>query len=514
MTTPQPVPANFPVMQVPTSIDFTSKDYPAFIQSMLAYAGRTFPQWNTTSEGDIGVAILETVAYVADIISYYGDRITQEAYLPTATQRVSLLNIAQLLGYQVSNGAPATGQVTFQTETNWPATMVEIGTQVATSISVQASQLLGGANAPVVYQTTETVVVPANGGTITANVSQGITYTQTPIGTSDGTVAQVLAIPQLGVQNGTVSVYVQDATDSGITQWNYYAFLVDAGPEDLAFTTYVDQHGQTFVEFGDGLNGLIPALGMNVYATYTTTVGAAGNVAAGVVSSIVTPVTGVSIQQLADGTYNSTLMSGGADPESNDTIRANAPLTFTTQNRAVSVDDFANLALNVPGVLMSVAIGNHSTSVALYVLGPNFQGPGPGLVQDILEFFEGKTLAGVSLSVLAPAQIPVDVGSNSNPVQLYVLPNYAQQTVLANVKAALQAFLSPPNQQFGALITISELYLTIMAVAGVGYCIIPVFTREDVTQTGTTSIQMRPTEIANAGNLYFTVSGGLGSSTP
>src|SRR5581483_12014857 len=214
------------------------------------------------------------------------------------------------------------------------------------------------------------------------------------------------------------------------------------------------------------------------------------------------------------GAYNSTLMSGGADPESNDTIRANAPLTFTTQNRAVSVDDFANLALNVPGVLMSVAIGNHSTSVALYVLGPNFQGPGPGLVQDILEFFEGKTLAGVSLSVLAPAQIPVDVGSNSNPVQLYVLPNYAQQTVLANVKAALQAFLSPPNQQFGALITISELYLTIMAVAGVGYCIIPVFTREDVTQPGTTSIQMRPTEIANAGNLYFTVSGGLGSSTP
>src|SRR5581483_4407036 len=145
--------------------------------------------------------------------------------------------------------------------------------------------------------------------------------------------------------------------------------------------------------FGDGLNGLIPALGMNVYATYTTTVGAAGNVAAGVVSSIVTPVTGFSIQQLADGTYNSTLMSGGADPESNDTIRANAPLTFTTQNRAVSVDDFANLALNVPGVLMSVAIGNHSTSVALYVLGPNFQGHGPGLVQDILEFFEGKTLA-------------------------------------------------------------------------------------------------------------------------
>lgn len=512
MSTPQSIPANYPVMQVPTAQDFTSKDYSAFVQSMLAYAGQTFPDWNTTSQGDIGVAILEVVAYVCDIISYYGDRITQEAYLPTATQRVSLLNIAQLLGYQVSNGAPATGTVVFVTEPNWPATSVPAGTQVATSVSVQASQLLGGSDAPAVYQTTQSAVVPANGGTAVVPVSQGVTYTQTSLGTSAGTVAQTFAIPQLGVLGGSVSTFVQDATDSGITQWNYLAFLVDAGPEDYAFTTYVDQTGQTYIEFGDGLNGLIPALGMNVYATYTTTIGAAGNVAAGVVQSVVTPVTGVSIQQLANGTYNSSLMSGGADPESDDTIRANAPLTFTTQNRAVSVDDFANLALNVPGVLMSTAIGNHSTSVALYVLGPNYQGPGPGLVQDILSYFQGKTLAGVSLSVLAPAQVLVDIGSSGNPVQLYVLPNYAQQTVQNNVTAALQAFLSPPNQQFAALITISEIYLTIMSVAGVGYCVIPVITREDVVQAGTTSIQMRPTEIANSGQFYVTISGGLGST--
>ncbi len=86
----QSIPANYPVMQVPTSTDFTSKDYSAFVQSMLGYAAQIFPQWNTTSEGDIGVAILEVVAYVCDIVSYYGDRIVQEAYLPTASQRVSL----------------------------------------------------------------------------------------------------------------------------------------------------------------------------------------------------------------------------------------------------------------------------------------------------------------------------------------------------------------------------------------------------------------------------------------
>lgn len=487
----------------------TSKDYAAFVQSMLAYAAQIFPQWNTTSQGDIGVAILETCAYVGDILSYYGDRITQEAYLPTATQRVSLLNIAQLLGYTVSNGAPATGTVTFQTEPNWPATTVPAGTQVATGVTVQASILLGGSIAAAIYQTDSTVVVPANGGAVVANVTQGITYTKQSMGTSNGSVAQVFSIPQLGVLNGSVRVLVQDATDSGITEWSYYAFLVDAGPENFAFTTYVDQHGQTWIEFGDGLNGLIPALGMHIFATYTTSVGAAGNVAAGVVTTMFTAITGVGIQYLPNGTFNSSLMSGGADPESSDTIRRNAPRTFTTQKRAVSTDDFGNLALNVPGVLMSTAIGNHSTSVALYVLGPNYKAPGPGLVQNILTYFEGKTLAGVSLSVLAPSVVLIDVGSLASPIQLHVMDNFNQAAVQANVQAALQAFLSPPNQTFGSLLTVSELYLTVMSVAGAGYVLIPLFTREDTVQATTNSIQMRPTEIINPGKLFFSSSGGI-----
>ena len=476
---------------------------------MLAYAGQIFPQWNTTSQGDIGVAILETCAYVGDILSYYGDRITQEAYLPTATQRVSLLNIAQLLGYVVSNGSPATGTVTFATEPNWPATTVPAGTQVATGVSVQASVLLGGSIAAAIYQTDSTVVVPANGGSVVANVTQGITYSKQSVGTSNGSVAQTFSIPQLGVLNGSVHVFVQDATDAAISEWSYYAFLVDAGPESFAFTTYVDQNGQTWIEFGDGLNGIIPALGMHIFATYTTSVGAAGNVAAGVVTTMYTAITGVGIQYLPNGKFNSSLMSGGADPESNDQIRRAAPLTFTTQNRAVSTDDFGNLALNVPGVLMSTAIGNHSTSVALYVLGPNYQAPGPGLVANILSYFEGKTLAGVSLSVLAPALILVDVGSLASPIQLNVLPTFNQAAVQANVQAALQAFLSPPNQVFGALLTVSELYQTVMAVAGVGYTLIPLFTRQDTIQATTNSIQMRPTEIVNPGTMYFSSSGGI-----
>ena len=116
-----PLPQNIQVLALPTTIDYTSKDYTGFYQSMMAFAQQVFPDWTPSSEGDFGVALVELLSMCLDIMSYYGDRISQEAYLPTATQRLSLLNISQLLGYIPSNGSPATGTVTSRpSQVAWP----------------------------------------------------------------------------------------------------------------------------------------------------------------------------------------------------------------------------------------------------------------------------------------------------------------------------------------------------------------------------------------------------------
>jgi uncharacterized phage protein gp47/JayE len=511
-----PIPAGYPVMQVPTALDYTSKDYSSFLASMLTYAAIIFPQWNTSSEGDFGKALLECVAYGFDILSYYGDRITQEAYLPTATQRLSLLNIAATLGYLATNGAPSSGYVTFVTENPWPATTVPAGTQVASTASAVVSPLLGGGSQTPIFETQADVIVPANAGTVQVEVLQGETEVFTAIGMSDGTSGQSFSIPQLGVDTTTISIFVQTSTPSqnlgevDYAEWNGVSWLVDASPSATAYSVSTDENDVTWINFGDNLNGLVPALNMTIWACYRVIIGAAGNLAAGQVSTIVTPISGVSIGFLGDGvTPNSTAMTGGADPESNDSIRANAPVAFQVQNRAVSADDFASLALNVPGVLMSTAVGNHSTSISLYVLGPDYGPAGPGLVESILDYFDPLQLAGVSLSVVAPDVVLVDVGSSGNNMQLVVADNYAQASVVNNVTSALQAFISPPNVHFGQLLNVSDLYEQVTAVAGVLYCIIPVFTREDNVQTGTASIQFRPTEIPSWGSLFMTTTGGI-----
>ena len=495
-------PNYYTALQPPTTIDYTSKDWTGFVTSMLNYAQVAFPDWDTSSQGDFGVMLIELFAYICDIMSFYGDRLTQEAYLPTTTQRLSILNLAQLLGYTPTNGSPATGTVTFQTADPSPSVIVPAGTQLTTGFITSSDQ-------PVIFQVNEGVTVPENGGTVTASVTQGQTYSMVALGTSTGTAGQSFQIPQSDVEDGTVTVSVSSV--SGNVEWNQVQFLVDSQGSDLVYSLYVDQNQNTWIQFGDNISGAIPGIGLSIYATYTIGVGSAGNQPAGSVGIFVTPVTGVFVpfQSAGSTLFQSSAMGGGSDPETNDQIRANAPQAYATQQRAVSSDDFASLALNVPGALMTQAVANHATSVTLFVLGPNYQAADSGLQANILNYFSGKTLAGVSLTMGSPDLVAVDVGTSGTGITLQVMPNYNQGVVVANVTTALQAALSPPNSQFGELLQVSAIYSAVMSVPGVEYTIINVMTREDVTQDSTNPIQFRQSEIPVSGNIYINASGGI-----
>lgn len=497
-------PNYYTALQPPTSIDYTSKDWIGFVTSMLNYAQVIFPEWDTSSQADFGLMLVQLFAYMGDILSFYGDRLTQEAYLPTATQRLSILNIAQLLGYVPTNGSPSTGTVVFQTTPGSVAVTLPAGTQLATNFNTDINQ-------PVIFETDTGISVPANGGTVTANVTQGITYSMVALGTSTGFADQVFKIPQANVEDNSVQVFVLSSAGN-VQQWNQVQFLVDSSEDNLVFSISVDQHQVTNIQFGDNINGAIPGIGLTIYATFTVGIGSAGNVPAGSVGTFVTPVPNVFVPFQSSGSvlYQSSAMTGGSDPETNDQIRANAPAAYQVQKRAVSSDDFSALALNVPGVLMAEAVANHATSVTLFVLGPNYQPADTGLQANILEYFQGKTLAGTTLTLGTPALVPVDVGVTGNGIILQVAPNYNQGVVVANVTTALQAVLSPPNAFFGIELQISQLYSAVMSVPGVVYTIINNFDREDVPATSNTApIQFRLSECPVAGNIFIQASGGV-----
>jgi hypothetical protein len=96
-----------PELRVEPSIDYYAKDYASFRQALLDLIPTLVPEWTERHEADLGIALVELLAYVGDHLSYYQDAVANEAYLETARQRISVRRHAKLVDYNMHDGASA-----------------------------------------------------------------------------------------------------------------------------------------------------------------------------------------------------------------------------------------------------------------------------------------------------------------------------------------------------------------------------------------------------------------------
>jgi len=93
--------------------DVTRADLLYYLMDADQATPNPFEKWRAGTEGDYHTMLIELWAYLADILTFYQERIANEAYLPTATQRDSSLRLAELIGYRPNPGAAASALVAF-----------------------------------------------------------------------------------------------------------------------------------------------------------------------------------------------------------------------------------------------------------------------------------------------------------------------------------------------------------------------------------------------------------------
>lgn len=86
------------------SIDYLAKDYDSFLRGMLDMLPTRLPGWQTRTEADLGMALLELFAFLGDQLSYYQDRVANEGYLRTAGQYESVRRLLALIDHQLFPG--------------------------------------------------------------------------------------------------------------------------------------------------------------------------------------------------------------------------------------------------------------------------------------------------------------------------------------------------------------------------------------------------------------------------
>jgi hypothetical protein len=133
-----PVPGLQPPKTMRAEIDYLTKDYAGYRQLMLDRLAVLMPQWQERNAADLGVALVESLAFVADQLSYRQDAVATEAYLGTARRRVSIRRHARLVDYFMHEGKNARALVHIGVSADLA---VPKGTRLLTALSGQSTRV-------------------------------------------------------------------------------------------------------------------------------------------------------------------------------------------------------------------------------------------------------------------------------------------------------------------------------------------------------------------------------------
>lgn len=144
--------------------------------------------------------------------------------------------------------------------------------------------------------------------------------------------------------NSTLKVYVNDV------EWKEADSLSGLGAKDRVFVSETDDADKTTITFGNGKQGARLPTGLeNIKAIYRNGIGKPGNVKAGQITQLLTRPLGVK------AITNPLEASEGADKETRDQARENAPLAVQALDRLVSVTDYADFTRTFAGIGKAVA---------------------------------------------------------------------------------------------------------------------------------------------------------------
>jgi hypothetical protein len=96
------------------SIDYTSRDFNSIKADLVGYAKRYYPDsFKDFNDAAFGALVLDSVAYVGDILSFYLDYQVNESFLDTALEYNNVVRLGRQLGYKYSSTAVSTGEAQF-----------------------------------------------------------------------------------------------------------------------------------------------------------------------------------------------------------------------------------------------------------------------------------------------------------------------------------------------------------------------------------------------------------------
>ena len=415
-------------------ISTTELDFDAIKSNLKTYLQGQTQFSDYDFEGSSLSVLLDILAYNTHYNALYTNLAVNESFLDSASKRSSIVSRAKEIGYIPHSATSATAKVNIvvSNTTSTPATL--------TIPALQAFTATVDGTTYNFYNTSDEVAT-----------LDGSTYTFTNVEIKEGTPLQFkyeasdntrYFIPNNNVDLSTVKVRVQENASST----TFETFVRDEdileldGESKVFFVKEIDNQLYE-LEFGNDIVGKGIANGNIVTIDYMTTNKDEANGARLFSYNGVTLLGGT----LAVSTVLSA--SGGSDIEDIESIRYNAPRYYTSQNRAVTIEDYKTIIFKSFPEAQSINIWGGEDNIppqygkVFIAIKPKSTDVLTASQKDVLinEILKNKNVVSITPELVDPTYINLEVTST-----VYYNPNLTTRS-LSDIKALIIAEINDYN---------------------------------------------------------------------
>ncbi|WP_217376841.1 baseplate J/gp47 family protein [Paenarthrobacter ureafaciens] len=395
-------------MSIPVP-NLDDRDFSDLVAGARERIRQVAPEWTDLSVHDPGITIVEAFAYLTDTLMYRVNRVPDKLYavylnlLGTALYPPSCAET--VLEFSRASAANADEEI-----------RIPRGTQVSCPPGVP------GTSQPL-FTTTAAATLASGQASVLVSAADVTMYDAVPIGAGTGRPGQSMVIPNAPIVSGAglaIAVEVPPGTrlasgEAVLVDGKPFRYcqeveaFADAGPGEVPVRIDRSAGVVMFAWWDEESAGrsdpaLVPGPGAEVRAWYRSGGGASGNVGAGQLTVLRTPVPGAKVTNPEPAT-------GGRDGESLENALRRAPQDFQARDRAVTVRDYEVLARRHGGVARARAF----TRRDLWAFAR------PGEVEIVLVPF-----------------VPAGRGPGNSPVRAADLEAQSREEVRSEVEACLR----------------------------------------------------------------------------
>ena len=342
--------------------------------------------------------LLDTLAYNTHYMAFNANMVANEMFLDSASLRSSIVSHAKTLGYETTSSRAPIATINVSLSTTAPTKTMPAGTAFTSTVDGTSYQFVTISD--ITASNSTGTSVPFDNVTVYEGTYVISKYV---VDTSDIDQRFILTDPRSDTTTLTVKIQTS-ATDTTTTTYTKATDITQLATTSTVYYLQEVETGRYEVYFGDGIVSQALSDGNIVQLQYVVTNKGESNGA----SSFSSPASIDGVSSISVTTVSSA--TGGAEPESLQSIKLNAPLDYSSQGRAVTTKDYEVYVKRLFPTTKSVSVwggedGSYDTSTGVS------ETPEYGKVFISIKSTTGVDLTSVQKTNLESALAPYKVAS-------------------------------------------------------------------------------------------------------